>query len=106
MNLLKKIGRFKFIKRTEGISTTDLIMRIIKEYDEYVRRNLKRGCSRKDLNVGLLKEKQIIYGSKIKELKKKATEELEEIKEKFEENHLFEFLKKFGKIFEGETFPC
>jgi len=97
---VKSIGRFKTISRTEGVSTSELILRIIKEYDEYVSRNISRGFSRQEMNVGLLKEKQIIYKNKLKKLKEKVSEELEE-------NHVVGFLKKFGGyFFEGESFPC
>ena len=52
---MKKAGKFKETKRTEGVSTSDLIMRIVKDYNEYVMRNLTRGYTRKDLNVSYVK---------------------------------------------------
>jgi hypothetical protein len=44
-------------------------MRLIKDYDEYVLRNLARGYSRQDLNVSLLRASQIQLNSQISQLK-------------------------------------
>ncbi|CAF2096122.1 unnamed protein product [Brassica napus] len=52
---VKKVGRFKETMRTEGISTSDIIMRIVKDYNQYVMRNLDRGYSREDLGVSFVK---------------------------------------------------
>ncbi|KAF0977812.1 hypothetical protein FDP41_003134 [Naegleria fowleri] len=64
---LKKMHRFLTIKRTEGISTSDIIMRIIKERDSYIERNLKRGYTPDQLGIGLVGKtvhgvKQLIGG--------------------------------------------
>lgn len=44
---IKKAGKFKATQRTEGISTSDIILRIIQDYDMYVNRSLARGFDRK-----------------------------------------------------------
>ncbi|KAL6642615.1 hypothetical protein ACP70R_020796 [Stipagrostis hirtigluma subsp. patula] len=66
---VKKIGKFKETKRTDGVSTSDLIMRILKDYNQYVMRNLARGYSRKDLGVSYVKEKQLQVNMKINKLR-------------------------------------
>lgn len=39
-------------QRTVGISTSDIIVDIVKQYDEFVSRNLSRGYTKEQLNVG------------------------------------------------------
>lgn len=42
----KKLGKFKATKRTEGISTTDVVSKILKDKEMYYYRNISRGASR------------------------------------------------------------
>ncbi|KAI6698796.1 hypothetical protein NL676_018915 [Syzygium grande] len=76
---VKAIGKFKETKRTEGISTSDIIMRIVKDYNQYVIRNLDRGYSRKDLGVSFVKEKRLRVNMRLKKLHEKVREHQERI---------------------------
>lgn len=49
--IFKDAGRFLPTTRTDGISTTDLIVRVIKDYDEYTLRSIHRGTPLTDLNI-------------------------------------------------------
>jgi len=49
---IKESGRFMETKRTEGISTSDIIVQIVRDYDEYIERNLARGYTKEQLRVG------------------------------------------------------
>ncbi|KQJ95287.1 choline-phosphate cytidylyltransferase 2 [Brachypodium distachyon] len=78
-DFVKSIGKFKETKRTDGISTSDIIMRILKDYNQYIMRNLTRGYSRKDLGVSYVKEKQLRVNMGISKLKEKVKEHQEKI---------------------------
>lgn len=76
---VKAIGKFKETRRTDGISTSDVIMRILKDYNKYVTRNLARGYSRKDLGVSYVKEKQLRVNMGITKLREKVKEHQEKL---------------------------
>ncbi|KAH9287284.1 Choline-phosphate cytidylyltransferase B [Echinococcus granulosus] len=61
----KDAGMFLTTQRSEGISTTDVIARILKDYDVYLRRNISRGLTRHDLNISYVKEKQLLLENNI-----------------------------------------
>ncbi|KAJ4951145.1 hypothetical protein NE237_027977 [Protea cynaroides] len=79
---VKAVGKFKETNRTDGISTSDLIMRILKDYNQYVMRNLARGYTRKDLGVSYVKEKQLRVNMGITKLRQKVKEHQEKVGQK------------------------
>lgn len=68
---VKRLGMFRATQRTDGISTSDIILRIIKDYDMYVERSLDRGFKRQDIGISAIKAFRIKLNSKILEFKQK-----------------------------------
>ena len=86
---IKAAGKFKATQRTEGISTSDIILRIIKDYDMYVSRQLERGFNRKEIGVSQSKLMRIKLKQNFKSFME--TFEKEHIGSSFDRN--FERLK-------------
>ena len=64
--LVKSLNKFKHVSRTDNISSTDIITKIIKNYNHYLVRNLKRGIDRNDLNLSTWKAFQVMFSYKLK----------------------------------------
>ncbi|GFY03305.1 choline-phosphate cytidylyltransferase B [Trichonephila clavipes] len=104
---IKAKGMFVTTERTEGVSTSDLVARIVKDYDMYVRRNLDRGYTAKDMNVSFLNEKKFLFQNKMDKIKGKFEGKRHEIIHKWEEKSrefINNFLDLFGKDGRINTF--
>jgi choline-phosphate cytidylyltransferase len=93
---------FAATQRTEGVSTSDIICRLVRDYDIYVRRNLARGYSAQDLNVGFIKKNQLEFQSKFDTVKSKIRTYEEESKTFMErwEDRSKEYIHNFIGLFE------
>lgn len=102
---LKKRGKFLATERTDGVSTSDLICRMVRDYDVYVRRNLQRGYTAHELNVGFFKEKKIKLQNNLDMFKEKVNKYQEETKEflKHWEEKSREFIHNFIDNFGNST---
>jgi len=104
---IKSKGMFLTTSRTEGVSTSDLIARIVKDYDLYVRRNLARGYSARDMNVSFINEKKFLFQNKMHQMQDGLKEKMDEFKEKKSEliqrwdeksrDFIVSFIELFGR---------
>ena len=53
--LCKRLGKFKATQRTKGISTTDVVAKILRNKEMYYVRNLRRGVPRQKLGMGIFR---------------------------------------------------
>ncbi|KAL8800299.1 MAG: hypothetical protein Q9182_005262 [Xanthomendoza sp. 2 TL-2023] len=66
---IKKEGKFLVTQRTEGVSTTGIITKIVRDYEKYIARQFKRGTSRQELNVSWLKKNELELKRHVNELR-------------------------------------
>jgi cytidyltransferase-like protein len=74
---VKDQDKFIATQKTQGISTSDIITRIVHDYDTYVRRNLERGVSAKALNISIFKLGEYQMQKSVRELGGKLQSRLE-----------------------------
>ncbi|RKF60337.1 putative choline-phosphate cytidylyltransferase [Erysiphe neolycopersici] len=66
---IKASGKFLVTQRTEGVSTTGIITKIVRDYDRYITRQFKRGTSRQELNVSWLKKNELDLKRHVSEMR-------------------------------------
>ncbi|KAL9540724.1 hypothetical protein MBANPS3_009526 [Mucor bainieri] len=98
---VKDQGRFFPTERTDGISTSDLITRIVRDYDAYLRRNLERGVTAKELNISFLKERKIKTKKSIQDLRKTIKTAINDTMLLWEDKS-HEFIRGFSGVFGAE----
>ena len=74
---VKDQGKFIATQRTQGIATSGIITRIVHDYDLYVRRNLERGVSAKELNISIFKLGEYRMQKSVRELGGKLQSRIE-----------------------------
>ena len=65
---MKERGQFLVTQRTEGVSTTGIITKIVRDYEQYIARQLKRGTTRQELNISWLKKNEMDFKRQVMEI--------------------------------------
>eukprot|EP00808_Paulinella_micropora_P005303 g50655.t1 len=95
---VKEHGMFLETQREPGVSTSDLIMTLIRDYDDYVKRNLARGFSKESMNVDATWE----IRNQLRERKKKLGEALTETHHQY--TQLSQDVRKFVRMYSSGNF--
>jgi choline-phosphate cytidylyltransferase len=66
---IKEKGKFLVTQRTEGVSTTGIITKIVRDYEKYLARQFKRGTTRQELNVSWLKKNELDLKRHVSEIR-------------------------------------
>lgn len=66
---VKETGKFLVTQRTNGISTSDIITKIIRDYDQYLMRNFARGATKEELNISWLKKNELDFKKHINDFR-------------------------------------
>lgn len=66
---IKEQGKFLVTQRTEGVSTTGIITKIVRDYEQYISRQLRRGTTRQELNISWLKKNELDMKRHVAELR-------------------------------------
>ena len=64
----KEAGRFLPVDKAEG-NSNELLLRIIRDYDEYVKREIEKGSTYKELNLSKAKSFKYFFINKCEEFK-------------------------------------
>jgi len=93
---LKEKGMFVATQRTDGVSTSDVVARILKDYDTFIRRNLARGYTTQEMNVSFFRGKKLQLANKVDEIKETVKRKEEEYKSTAKDL-IGSFLNLFGQ---------
>lgn len=102
---IKKAGKFKATQRTEGISTSDIIMRIIQDYDLYAMRSMERGYKRKEIGLSWSKYQRMKWFARLKKYAQKYENKAKGMIDDIENSTVFKRMKSHFKQLIGVQDP-
>ncbi|UKK01551.2 CTP:phosphorylcholine cytidylyltransferase [Theileria orientalis] len=76
---LKDEGKFKATHRTEGISTTECVVKILQNYEDFIDKFLKNGMKPSELNIDVTKATSILIKKNVNKLVDKLLRQITKI---------------------------